>query len=139
MGLSVQDSEVTDPFLGTERRLRNNGRWFGRMSFRHDITAWDLSYGFFYSNSANDGSGRTRVDIFDIEREISDYSISTFVEKKAFNGYTFRFDIQNANDNQRCRERTRFLGATVLGIVEEIEDQCSSSGIKYALKVRKTF
>jgi len=26
-----------------------------------------------------------------------------------------------------------------LGIVEEIEDQCSSSGIKYALKVRKTF
>lgn len=139
MGVSLQDSQIIDPFLATNRRLRNNGRWFGRMSFRHDISAWGLSYGVNYSNSGNGGSGRAQIDIIDIERDIYDYSLSTFVEKKAFNGITFRFDIQNANDRQRCRERTRFLGATVLGLVEEIESQCSGNGVKYALKARKSF
>ncbi|NQV68622.1 MAG: TonB-dependent receptor plug domain-containing protein [Pseudohongiella sp.] len=139
VGLSAQDSAVIDPFLGTERRLRHNGRWFGRANFRHDITQYDLSYGFNYFNSAHDGSGLTQIDIIDIEREIGEYGVSFFLEKKAFDGITFRFDIQNANNQQRCRERTRFVGATIAGIVEEIEDSCSGSGVKYALKIRHTF
>jgi outer membrane receptor for ferrienterochelin and colicins len=139
VGLSAQDSAVIDPFLGTERRLRHNGRWFGRANFRHDITQYDLSYGFNYFNSAHDGSGLTQIDIIDIEREIGEYGVSFFLEKKAFDGITFRFDIQNANNQQRCRERTRFVGATIAEIVEEIEDSCSGSGVKYALKIRHTF
>lgn len=139
LGLSVQDSQVTDPFLGTERRLRHNSRWFGRASFRQDVTKWDMSYGFNYFNSAQDGDARTQIDIIDIEKEISDYGLSFFVEKKAFNGITVRLDVQNANDPMRCRERTRFLGATIGGMVEEVEDYCSGSGVKYALKVRHTF
>ncbi|MDD9891604.1 MAG: TonB-dependent receptor [Gammaproteobacteria bacterium] len=139
LGLSVQDSEVTDPFLNTKRRMRWNSRWFGRASFRHDITNWDLSYGFNYFNSDNESNARTQIDINDIEREIRDYGLSLFVEKKAFNGVTFRLDVRNANDPLRCRERTRFLGATVDGIVEEIEDYCSQDGPVYALKVRHTF
>lgn len=139
LGMSVQDSAVTDPFLGIERRLRHNGRWFGRANFRHDLTQYGLSYGFSYFNSAREGSGQTQIDIIDIEREIGDYGLNFFVEKKAFDGITFRFDIQNANSQLRCRERTRFLGATIGGIVEEIEDSCSGSGTKYALKIRQTF
>ena len=139
VNLSLQDSEVTDPFLGTERRLRFNSRWFGRSSFRHDITRWDLSYGLNYFNSDNDSDARMQIDINDIEREIRDYGLSMFVEKKASNGVTFRLNVMNANDPQRCRERTRFLGATVNGIVEEIEDYCSSYGIQYALNASYTF
>lgn len=139
LGLSAQDSEVIDPFLGTKRRLRHNGRWFGRANFRHDITKYDFNYGFSYFNSAKDGSGQTQIDIIDIEREIGDYGLNFFAEKKAFGGITFRFDIQNANGQVRCRERTRFLGATIGGIIEEVEDSCSGSGVKYALKVRHTF
>lgn len=139
LGFSVQDSKVTDPFLGIDRRLRHNGRWFGRASFRHDVTSHDLSYGFNYFNMAQDGSGRTQIDIIDIERERGDYGLSLFFEKKAFGSITFRFDVQNANDPLRCRERTRFLGATIGGQVEEVEDFCSGSGVKYALKIRHTF
>jgi len=139
LGFSVQDSEVTDPFLNTKRRMRWNSRWFGRASFRHDLTSWDMSYGFNYFNSDNESDARTQIDINDIERSIRDYGLSLFVEKKAFNGITFRLDVMNANDPLRCRERTRFFGATVDGIVEEIEDYCSQDGPVYALKVRHTF
>ncbi|MEX0963539.1 MAG: TonB-dependent receptor [Pseudohongiellaceae bacterium] len=139
LGFSVQDSAVTDPFLGTERRIRRNGRWFGRANFRHDITSFNFSYGFNYWTSARDGSGLTQIDIFDTETQISDYGISLFAEKQAFNGITFRFDVQNANNQLRCRERVRYIGATAGGIVEEVEDSCFGTGVKYALKVRQTF
>ena len=136
---SVQDSQVIDPFLGTERRLRRNGRWFSRANFRHDITKYNFSYGFSYFTSARDGSGLTQVDVFDTETETWDYGINFFAEKQAFNGITFRFDIQNANDQLRCRDRVRYVGATAAGVVEEIEDSCYGTGVKYALKIRQTF
>ena len=139
VGFSIGDSAVTDPFLGTERRLRRNGRYFGRMNFRHDVTQYDLSYGFSYFNSAQDGDGLTEIDIIDIETRKGDYGLNFFLEKKAFNGVTFRFDVNNANNGTNCRERVRYLGATVDGLVEEIENQCSGDGVKYSLKIRQTF
>ena len=139
LGLSLQDSQVTDPFLGTQRRLRRNGRWFGRANFRHDITEYNFSYGFSYFNSARDGSGLTQIDINDTETDIGEYGLNFFAEKQAFNGVTFRFDIQNANNQIRCRERVRFVGTTAAGIVEEVEDSCNGNGVKYALKIRQTF
>ncbi|MBT3530605.1 MAG: TonB-dependent receptor [Gammaproteobacteria bacterium] len=139
VGVSTGDSSVTDPFLNTERRLRRNGRWFGRSNFRHDLTQYDMSYGFSYFNSAQDGGGLTEIDIIDIETRKGSYGLNFFVEKKAFNGVTFRFDINNANDGASCRERIRYLGATAAGIVEEVENQCNGNGVKYSLKVRQTF
>ncbi|PCI74666.1 MAG: hypothetical protein COB20_14840 [SAR86 cluster bacterium] len=139
LGFSVQDSQVIDPFLGTERRLRRNNRWFGRANFRHDITKYNFSYGFSYFNFARDGSSQTQIDIIDTETEIGDYRVNFFAEKQAFNGITFRFDIQNANNQTRCRTRTRYVGATAAGIVEEVEDSCYGTGVKYALKIRQTF
>ena len=139
LGLSLQDSQVTDPFLGTQRRLRRNSRWFGRANFRHDITEYNFSYGFSYFNSARDGSGLTQIDINDTETDIGEYGLNFFAEKQAFNGVTFRFDIQNANNQIRCRERVRFVGTTAAGIVEEVEDSCNGTGVKYALKIRQTF
>jgi len=139
MGYGTSDSTVTDPFLGIERRMRNNGRGFGRMDFRHDVVAYDLSYGFGVRVPVNGGTGRQQIDIADIETERSETGGNVFVEKKAFGGLTFRFEAQNALDSVNCRERIRFIGATSAGIIEEIEDQCSGDGIKYALKVRHTF
>ena len=137
--LSVNDSQIIDPFLGVERRFNRNGRWFARSEFRHDVNRYNFSYGFNYRTQAREGSNYTRIDVFDIEREIPDYQLNLFFEKRAFDGMTFRFDMMNANDRNWCRERTRFIGATVDGIVEEIENSCSQDGPKFSLKIRDTF
>lgn len=139
LGYGTGDSEVTDPFLGIERRMSHNGRGFGRMNFQHDVIAWNFSYGFNAGIPVNGGSGRSQIDIADIESNRNAPHLNLFMEKKAFGGITFRFDVQNATDAVECRERTRFIGATRNGLIEEIEDYCAGSGIKYALKLRHTF
>jgi len=137
--LGINESELLDPFLGIERRFGWSRRWNGRTEFRHDVNKYNLSYGFNYSTQAREGSNYTRIDVFDIEREIPDYDLNLFFEKRAFGGVSFRFDMRNANDRNFCRERTRFDGATVDGIVEEIENSCRQPGVRYSLKIRNTF
>jgi hypothetical protein len=53
---------------------------------------------------------------------------------------TFRLDLSRIfNDSEFCRERQRFVGRISNGILEEIEDQCSSSGSSVSLRVNGTF
>lgn len=138
-GLSLRDSEVVDPFTGKLRRQRNNGRWTARSSFRHDITGLGLSYGFRYEMNSNGGSGRTEVDIFDTEERKFQPEVSAFLEKQAFGSYTFRLEANNIWQNEFCRTRTRYVGATADGILEEVENYCSGGGMQLAVKMRTTF
>ena len=138
-GIGLRDSEVLDPFTGAKRRMRNNGRWSARSSFRHDVIGMGLSYGFFYSANSNDSSGRKEIDIIDIEERKNQPNLTAFIEKQAFGNITFRLEAQNVRESEYCRTRTRFLGATADGIVEEVEDFCSGNGRKIALKIRTTF
>ncbi|PCI77346.1 MAG: hypothetical protein COB20_08325 [SAR86 cluster bacterium] len=138
-GLSLRDSEVLDPFTKTKRRQRNNGRWTARSSFRHDVTGLGLSYGFSYEMNSNGGSGRTEIDIIDTEERIFGPQLSAFLEKQAFGNFTFRFEANNIRQNEFCRTRTRYVGATADGILEEVENYCSGGGMQLALKMRTTF
>ena len=138
-GLGLSDSTVTDPFLGIERRMRNNGRGYRSLGFRHDLPAMNMNYGFNWGAPINGGSGRTFIDIDDIEVERNSPNLSLFLEKKAFGGTTFRFEANNTLDSEFCRERTRFVGATVDGIIKEIENSCNGSGRRFAMKIRRTF
>ena len=137
--MGVGDSSVVDPFLLRERRLRYPGRWSTRVSFRHDYQPWNFSYGLNYSWSDQQGLQRVNFDLFDTERDSEEYSLSFFLEKRAFNGVTFRFDIQNANDRENCRVRTRYDGRITSGIIEEIENYCRTEGVRLAFRVRHTF
>ncbi|MBT8147230.1 MAG: TonB-dependent receptor, partial [Gammaproteobacteria bacterium] len=138
-GVRLRDSEITDPFLGTKRRQPGNGRWSLNMGFRHDVTQLAFTYGFNYSNNSNGGEGREEIDIIDIEERIESPYLSAFVEKQAFGSMTFRLEGNNLTDNEFCRKRTRFIGATVDGVVEEIENYCNGNGLELALKIRATF
>ena len=137
--LRIRDSEFTDPFLGIKRRREGNGRWGLDMGFRHDLTSKRLTYGINYSNDSNDGEGRKQFDIDDIEERLNQPSMSAYIEKRALDNLTFRFESRNLTENQWCRRRTRFDGHIRDGQVREIEDYCSRSGIQLALRVRATF
>ena len=138
-GLSLQDSEVVDPFLGIKRRVRGNGRGFSQLGFRHDLPRFNANYGINLGIPMNGGTGRTFIDIDDIEIESNDPQMTFYGEKKAFGGTTFRIEARNLLDSQWCRKRIRFDGATVDGVLEEIENSCNSSGLRLALKIRRTF
>jgi len=138
-GVRLRDSEVVDPFLGTKRRQQGTGRWTVNMGFRHDLVQQALTYGINYSNNSNGGEGREAIDIFDIEERIEAPFLSAYLEKQAFGNMTFRFESNNMTESEFCRKRTRFVGATVDGIVEEIEDYCAGNGLELSFRIRATF
>ncbi len=138
-GIRLRDSEVTDPFLGVKRRIEGNGRWHLNMNYRHDITDLGITYGINYSNDSNGSSGRTAIDIIDTETRIEAPYMWAYVEKVAFGNTTFRLEGHNLTEKEFCRIRTRYVGATAAGMVEEVEDFCNGSGMELAFKVRTTF
>jgi outer membrane receptor for ferrienterochelin and colicins len=134
---NVQDSKVTDPFLGIDRRFALNDRGRLTLGFRHDIPSLRMNYGLTWNNRFD--GGRKRYDIDDIEQTAGDPNVQAFVEWVAFGDITFRFDARNITDNLQCRERHRYLGAITSGIIEEYEDQCGGAGRTLALRVNGTF
>ena len=137
-GISAEDSEITDPFLGIDRRFTNSNRGRSRIGFRHDIPQWNLNYGLNFNNQF-DGN-RTRYDIDDIELSAGDPFWQSFVEWRGFNDMTFRMDVSRFfNNGEFCRERQRYVGRISSGILEEIEDQCSSSGRTVSFSINGTF
>ena len=135
--LIIQDSEVTDPFLGIERRFPSFMRGQLRLNLRHDIPEWRFNWGF--QNFDRIDGGMYRYDVDDIEFEIGDPRYNLFAEYVDTRGLTYRVDIQNASNNVRCRTRTRFVGRIAADILEEIEGQCTKTGLDFSLKVSGTF
>ena len=133
----VQDSQVTDPFLGIERRFQSyiRGQW--RLTLRHDIPERRFNWGL--QNFDRVDGGLFRYDVDDIEFEIGDPRYNLFAEYVDSRGLTYRVDVQNFSNNVRCRRRTRFVGRISDNILEEIEGQCSGSGIDFSLRVSGTF
>lgn len=134
--LSLQDSEVTDPFLGIKRRMMMHSRGYARVSYQHDLPALNLNYGFSYYYGLK--GNIKRFDIDDLEDYWFDPTMTIFIEKVASHGITIRLQSINSFDGERCRLRTRFDGATIDGIVEEIEKSCSTPGHTVALTIRAT-
>ena len=136
--LTVEDSKITDPFLDIERRFLFSFRGRTNLGFRHDLPQWSLNYGGNYSNMF-DGN-RVRYDIDDIELSGGDPFWTVFVEWVGFNDTTFRLDAQRIiNNGEFCRERQRFVGRISAGILEEVEDQCNTSGPTVSLRINGTF
>ncbi len=96
-----------------------------------------MNYGMRWSGQFN--GNRKRYDIDDIELSATDPYVNAFVEMIAFGGTTFRLEAFSFNNSKFCRERQRFVGHIADGILEEIEDQCGSSGRRMSLQVSGTF
>ena len=73
------------------------------------------------------------------ESYLGEPNTNAFVQFVDFRGITYRFDARNATSNLQCRERRRYIGRVSAGILEEIEDQCATSGRVVSLKINGTF
>jgi outer membrane receptor for ferrienterochelin and colicins len=137
-GLQLEDSSVTDPFIGIDRRMRQSGRGSFRLGFRHDLPAMSMNYGFNVNHQFT--GGRKTYDIDKIEDANQGDNLMIFVEKIGYLGLTYRFESMNTLETKRCRDRYRYVGGTIAtGQLAEIEDSCSTTGLKLALKIRGTF
>ena len=134
---SVEDSSITDPFLGIDRRFQFQARGFNSFGFRHDLPQWNLNWGGLWMNR-HDGNNK-RFDIDDIELAAGDPRAALFVEYIDRRGITYRFDAEGFTNNLSCRERQRFVGRISSGILEEIEDRCNGFGRILSFKVTGTF
>ena len=136
--VNVEDSKIKDPFLGIERRMQFSQRGRTTWSFRHDIPERNLNWGMRWSNTF-DGNRKT-YDLVDIELSAGDPFWSAFVEWISPQNITFRLEADRIiNEGEFCRERLRFVGRISSGLLEEIEDQCSSSGSTVSLRITGTF
>ena len=134
---NVQDSEIEDPFTGKDRRFSRFGRGRWSVSFRHDIPEYSLNWGASWNNRF-DGNEK-RYDIDDVLDMRGDPSISVFAEWISPGGTSWRFDARDLGPNDQCRERMRFVGRLSAGILEEIENRCSTRGVTTSLKITGTF
>lgn len=136
--IEAEDSSVTDPFLGIDRRISRQGRGNTNFSFRHDLPARNLNYGITYRKEIP--GDRKVYDIDKIEAYAQDAFVILFLEIQGWAGLTYRFEATNIHESERCRIRSRFVGGTIAtGSLNEIEDSCSHNGEKYAIKIRGTF
>jgi hypothetical protein len=134
---SVQDSEITDPFTGEDRRFARYGRGRWTLSFRHDVPEWSLNWGGSWSNRFDDNE-----KIYDIDDEqafVGEPNVSVFAEWISPRGTSWRFDARDLTNNQQCRTRTRYIGRRAAGILEEIEDRCTIRGVVASIKITGTF
>jgi outer membrane receptor for ferrienterochelin and colicin len=133
--LYLFDSEVINPILGTKERI--NGRGRAGLGFRHDVTGWNMNYGFNYDYPFT--GGQRHVEISSIDRFENSPSMNMFVSTVLFDDVTFRLEANNALASENCRQRVRYNGTSASGSIRQLENSCFGSGRKVALKVRTTF
>ena len=104
---------------------------------RHDIPEWRFNWGL--QNFDRVDGGLFRYDVDDIVFDVGDPFYNLFAEYVDNRGLTYRVDVQNVSNNVRCRRRTRFVGRISDNILEEIEGQCSNTGVEFSFKVTGNF
>jgi outer membrane receptor for ferrienterochelin and colicins len=136
-GLLVQDSKISDPLIAMQRKVVPYDRGNVRLGFRHDVSRWNLNYGFNYRDGI-DGN-RTFWDIDNVLFIGSRSNLMMFVEKSGWRDLTFRFEAINVLDHVQKQERRRFNGYLRDEILSEIERFSVTDGVRYTFKVRGTF
>lgn len=136
-GLNLQDSKVTDPFLGIERRFRNHARGRFTFTFRHDLPQWNAFWGMQYFDRT-DGN-MFAYDVEDIEFNVGEPRVNFYAQYMDPRGINVRFDVGAITDGTQCRERWRYEGHIRDNILEELEYRCTHTGVETSLTINGTF
>lgn len=136
--LTLQESEFDDdPFTPREHGFSPFDRGGLRLGFRHDVTSQSLSYGFNWLLLIKDGRrGFDNDSEFDFVRPDL---LTAFVEKVGYSDFTYRLEANNFDNFHACGIRYRYNGYVIDNDVREIEQNCYTTGLSVAFKVRGTF
>ena len=135
--LNVQDSQVTDPFDGRERRFRNYQRGRFTLTTRHDIPEWRFNWGTQYFDRLD--GGMFQYDIRDFEFSVGEPFYGIFAEIRDRRGITYRLDVRQLTDGSQCRERWRYEGRRSDGLLRELEYRCTHGGTQPSLTITGNF
>ncbi|MCP5356996.1 MAG: outer membrane beta-barrel protein [Pseudomonadales bacterium] len=136
--VTVQESEFhNDPMVPREHGFPPYDRGSYRFSYRHDLPQYRMNYGLTY-NGRIDG-GRFAWDIDNRYSIATGSDLTFYIEKVGFAGLTYRFEANNLEDYQMCPMRKRYDGHILNNVLKEIEWACSTTGRRYAFKVRGNF
>jgi outer membrane receptor for ferrienterochelin and colicins len=144
--LNFEDAYIFDPLIAKERTIIPFDRGGFRLGYRQDIPSQNLSFGINYQDAFGDvgGTGGNRVR-YDIDNVVFFGAgklrpeLKLFVEKVGFANFTYRAELNNAEDEIRCLERKRYNGYLRDGNLSETEKPCSNTGAQLVLKVRANF
>jgi hypothetical protein len=135
--LEIKDSEIVDPFLGTNRRFQYFDRGRFQMGFRHDIPSARITYGANWNNRF-DGNMK-RYDVNNIERNEGDPNVSLYAEYVTAQNVRIRFDVRSLTNGSQCRERTRYANKISNSAITEIESYCGTMHRVMSIKINGTF
>jgi len=145
-GLNLEDAYIYDPLIAKKRTIIPIDRGSFRIGFRHDVSSLNLSYGLTYQDGIGGvgGTGGNRVR-YDIDNVLF-YGMGKvrtnlvgFVEKVGYRNFTYRLEVNNGLNSDRCFERKRYNGRIRDRDLREIEYSCNSVGAEVMFKVRSTF
>jgi outer membrane receptor for ferrienterochelin and colicins len=95
-------SDIDDPFTGLERRLGSDRKHEYDVQFRHDLTAWRMSYGFTYKSL---GVAAIQSDLAFTNHFEIEPMLEAFVERRLTNTLTLRAELQNLTHSYENRSR----------------------------------
>lgn len=135
---TVQESEFhDDPLIETEHGFPPYDRGNYRVSFRHDLPQYQMNYGLNYQGRWQ--GGRILYDIDNRYNLALPHDYTFYIEKVGFAGLTYRFEAINMTDHKTCPKRVRYDGNILNSIEKEYEFACSTTGRRFAFKVRGNF
>ncbi|MEL7190051.1 MAG: TonB-dependent receptor, partial [Pseudomonadota bacterium] len=135
VSLSLNDSSVIDPLLGTERQLSQNTTLALEGEFRHDIQGTDWAFGGFLNYE--EFSPDIRLDEVTQARDTFAFT-SVFIENKDVTGLTFRASVRNLLNRKDLLDRTVFLDRSA-GLVDFVEDRDRGFGTIFNLAIEGSF
>ena len=133
--IEYTDSEVSDPLLGTTRRISNEDYVEYDITLRHDFASSDWAAGleFFY----NENSPQVRLDEVSLFRPSKPFT-RVFVENKDVFGLTLRVRVANLNNRSNDFFRTSFADRAA-GAVAFREERFRDFGTLFELEVEGSF
>lgn len=120
-----QETTVTDPLTGEERRFSGERDWTYNVSFRQDIPAMKIAWGGSAAG-ASDKIEYKRLE--DIHTDRPGSRVDVFVETSMFPGVTVRASASNMFHPEEERVRTFYAGDRSSGVRLRTEERKQKGG-----------